>query len=189
MISAEDEVAVKNLLAAYDNEMATHARYKAFASKADEEGLTGIASLFRASARAEQIHAFNHARVIRHMGGDAEARPHQVTVGSTLENLTSAESNEKTEIDALYPAFIRQVSAHLDTRVERTLNWAMESEKSHARLFTDAVQFLQENKTDSWIAASQSFQVCAMCGYMAHAREAEYCPVCNFPWERFHIVS
>ncbi|HET7103335.1 MAG TPA: ferritin family protein, partial [Terracidiphilus sp.] len=73
MVSAEDEVAVKNLVAAFDNEMSAHARNLAFAGKADEEGLGGIASLFRASARAEQIHADNHARVIRHMGGDIDA--------------------------------------------------------------------------------------------------------------------
>ena len=189
MISAEDEIAVKNLVAAYDNEMAAHARYKSFASQADEEGLAGIASLFRAAARAEQIHAVNHARVIRHMGGDAAAAPHSSPVRTTLENLTVSQTDEQTEIDALYPAFLRQVSTHLDTRVERTLNWAMESEKSHAGLFSDAVQALQSGQTGSWISAAQSFQVCSTCGYTAHAREADYCPVCGFPWERFLMVS
>lgn len=68
MVAAENENAVSNLLLAYENEVNAHARYQAFASRAEAEGMNGAASLFRAAARAEQIHASNHARVIRHIG-------------------------------------------------------------------------------------------------------------------------
>lgn len=188
MVSAEDEVAVNNLVAAFDNEMSAHARYLAFAGKADEEGLGGIASLFRASARAEQIHADNHARVIRHMGGDIDATPQSAEVRTTLENLSSAESFGQVEINSLYPTFIRQVSSHLDTRVERTLTLAVESEKSHLRLHSSARSLLEAGKTSSWIGTAQGFQVCSVCGYIAETREGDSCPVCNFPWERFIVV-
>jgi rubrerythrin len=189
MISAEDEIAVKNLVAAFDNEMTAHARYKAFAVRADEEGLPGIASLFRASACAEQVHAVNHSRVIRHMGGDAVSSAQPGPIRTTLENLALAEANEQTEINSLYPVFINQVSSHLDTRLVRTFTWALESEKSHARLHGSALALLQTGRIDSWISAVQSFYVCSVCGYTAEKREADYCPVCNFPWERFQTVS
>ncbi len=71
MVAAENENAVGNLLAAYEGELNAHIRYKAYAARAEAEGMNGAASLFRAAARAEQIHAGNHARVIRHMGGEA----------------------------------------------------------------------------------------------------------------------
>ena len=62
---------VENLLAAYQGESNAHAKYTAFAVKADTDGWHGAASLFRACARAEQIHATNHARVIKQLDGDA----------------------------------------------------------------------------------------------------------------------
>ncbi|HWT65124.1 MAG TPA: ferritin family protein, partial [Terracidiphilus sp.] len=55
------EPTVKNLKAAYQGEMNARALYIAFAAQADEDGYCGIASLFRAAARAEQIHAHNQA--------------------------------------------------------------------------------------------------------------------------------
>ena len=73
MVATENETAASNLLAAYEGELNSHARYKAYAAKAETEGMNGAASLFRAAARAEQIHAGNHARVFRRMGGEAKA--------------------------------------------------------------------------------------------------------------------
>ena len=57
MVGTENENAISNLLMAYEGEINAHARYKAYAAKAESEGLIGAASLFRAAARAEQIHA------------------------------------------------------------------------------------------------------------------------------------
>jgi rubrerythrin len=105
MVATENESAVGNLLKAYEGELNAHARYRAYAAKAEDEGMSGAASLFRAAARAEQIHAGNHARVIRHMGGEAVADILPFRVKSTLENLKAALGGEQHEIDSLYPTF------------------------------------------------------------------------------------
>lgn len=49
-----------NLQAAYDGECNARAKYTAFAVKAIAEGSQDVASLFRAAARAGQIHTENH---------------------------------------------------------------------------------------------------------------------------------
>ena len=49
MIATENESAVSNLLAAYEGELNAYARYKAYASRAEAEGMNGAASLFRAA--------------------------------------------------------------------------------------------------------------------------------------------
>ena len=49
-----------NLVTAYNGESNAHARYVEFAKKADEDGYGQVASLFRAAARAEEIHAETH---------------------------------------------------------------------------------------------------------------------------------
>ncbi len=71
-VAAENETTLKNLLAAFEGESNAHAKYIAFAAKADEDGFHGAASLFRAAGRAEQIHAANQARVIKQVNGEAK---------------------------------------------------------------------------------------------------------------------
>src|SRR3954454_20110799 len=111
-ISIESEVTLRNLQAAFEGESNAHAKYSAFAIKADAEGLHGAASLFRAAARAEQIHADNHARVIRKLGAEAAAAIQPIHVKSTLENLNEARAGERYEIESMYPEFIREAKEH-----------------------------------------------------------------------------
>ena len=66
-------VTMDNLQAAFNGESSPRARYSVFAEKADAEGYAGAASLFRAAARAEEIHAGNHAAVIQKFGGVPES--------------------------------------------------------------------------------------------------------------------
>jgi hypothetical protein len=62
---AESKTTLENMQAAYNGESNAHARYLAFAKPADQEGYGEVASLFRAAARAEEIHPGNHAVVIK----------------------------------------------------------------------------------------------------------------------------
>jgi len=188
MVVTEKQGALDNLLAAYENEINAHARYKAFAVRADAEGLPRAASLFRAAARAEQIHAGNHARVIRHMGGDARAEIRSFRIGTTLENLRSAVSGEQHEIDSLYPAFIEHAQSRFNTTAARSFTWAMESEKSHAKLYSDALKAFESGEITHWTLSDLELYVCTVCGYTAKTSEADNCPVCNFIWDRFEVI-
>ena len=84
------EPTMSNLQTAFNGESNAHARYLAFAVKADAEGYAGVASLFRAAARAEEIHAGNHAAVIKDFGGIPVAKLEDPGVKSTRENLEAA---------------------------------------------------------------------------------------------------
>jgi rubrerythrin len=188
-VAAENETTIKNLLAAFEGESNAHAKYIAFAAKADEDGLHGAASLFRAAGRAEQIHAANHARVIRQLGGEATCQIHPVEVKTTLENLKTALSGEQYEVDTMYPDFLAEATARGITAAVRTFTGALEAEKAHARLYGEAIALLQGGKTDAWIGSVREFYVCPVCGYTSETEEEhERCPVCNCPWERFEII-
>ena len=80
-------VTLQNLETAFNGESNAHARYLAFAEKADQEGYFQIASLFRAAAKAEGIHANNHEVEIKRLGGTAQAKIEKPDVKSTKENL------------------------------------------------------------------------------------------------------
>lgn len=186
LATTDTEIAVSNLLTAYQNEISAHARYKAYAAKAEEEGYYGAASLFRAAARAEQIHAGNHARVIRHMGAEASAEIQPFRVKSTFENLKAALDGEQSEIDDLYPAFLLSAASKLETTAMRSFKWAMESERTHARLYEEAVATFLAGT--GWTREQLDFYVCRLCGYTARTQEADNCPACNFDWQRFEVV-
>jgi rubrerythrin len=188
-IVAENTTTVENLMAAFEGESNAHAKYSAFAVKADEEGLGGAASLFRAAARAEQIHASNHARVIGQLGGHAECAIHAVEVKSTLENLKAALGGETYEIETMYPGFLAEAAGHQASTAIRTFNWALEAEKTHARLYAEAIALLESDMTGSWIGETKNFYVCSVCGYTSETpEEHERCPVCNLPWEKFEVI-
>lgn len=183
-ISIENEVTLRNLQAAFDGESNAHAKYTAWAVNADGEGLHGAASLFRAVARAEQIHADNHARVIRQFGAEPAAVIHPVSTGSTIENLNDARAGERYEIDSMYPEFIREAKGHNNTAAVRTLEWALEAERTHARLFSEAIAVIDSG----WLIAARTFYVCTACGYTSETPEAERCPTCNLLWEKFEVI-
>lgn len=188
-ISAENEAAIQDLLAAFEDETNAQAKYLAFAEKADAEQLHGAASLCRAAARSERVHAARHARAMKQLGVNAWSAPHQVEVKSTLENMRDALEGEEHEIAESYPGFLEQARKMRNQTVIRSFTWAMESEKSHARLYGEAVALLEAGRSDSWIEIAQEFYVCPACGYTAETLlRDEYCPVCRGPQERFEEI-
>ena len=187
-IAAVNEITVKNLLAAFEGESNAAARYLRFAARAEREGLHGAASLFRAVACAEDIHAAAHGRVIRQLGGNPSAPLHPVPVKTTLDNLRTALEGELAEVEEMYPAFIGEATEHGNTAAIRTFGWALEAEKSHARLFQEAIALLETGKP-GWLAQAREFYVCPACGYTSDTAESERCPTCHCQWNRFERVA
>jgi rubrerythrin len=188
-IAAENALTVKNLLAAFEGESNASAKYAAFASKADAEGMHGAASLFRAASRAEQIHAANHAKVIAQLGGEAKCEIHPAEVKSTLENLKTALEGELYEVNTMYPEFLAEAEAKNISAAVRSMHYAFEAEKTHARLYGEAIALMQGGHKEAWIHAVREFYVCPVCGYTSETEEEhERCPVCKLPWEKFEIV-
>jgi len=188
-IAAENVVTVKNLLSALEGESNANAKYNAFVTKAEADGFRGAASLFRAAARAEQIHATNHARVIVQLGGTVAIKLHELEVGSTLDNLKAALAGEQYEVATMYPEFIAEATAHNNTAAIRTFHGAFEAEKTHARLYAEAIVLVESGAKDAWINKSRDFFVCPVCGYTSETpNEHERCPICNAPWSKFEVI-
>jgi rubrerythrin len=188
-IAAENLVTVQNLLSALEGESNANAKYNAFAIKADADGLRGAASLFRATARAEQIHAGNHVRVIVQLGGKVAFKIHEVEVGCTLDNLKTALAGEQYEIATMYPEFIAEATAHNNAAAIRTFHNAMEAEKTHARLYSEAIALLEAGSKEAWINKPRDFFVCPVCGYTSETPdEHDRCPVCNTAWDKFEVI-
>ena len=188
--ASESAILIENLQSAFEGESNAQARYLEFARRADEESWHGIASLFRAAARAEQIHSANHARILRQLGGEALCIVPPVETGSTIENLRAALANERFEVETFYPEFLKQARECRDVTATRAFMWAYEAEKSHARIFLEAIESMESQEPNSWPHRHLEFCVCPICGALRHSDdEMELCGVCHCAWSRFERIG
>ncbi len=175
---------LENLQAAYNGESNANARYLAFADKAQSEGYGEVASLFRAAARAEKIHATNHAAVIEKMGALPKAQIETPLVKSTRENLEAAVKGETYERDTMYPDFLKQARVDRNTRAVRTFNLAKSAEAEHAKLYAAALANLDHLKGTQEAA----YYVCPVCGYTTREAKFTRCPSCFTSRDAFEKV-
>jgi rubrerythrin len=186
---AEKTATIANLGSAVECESNVQARYIAFAAKAESDGWRGVASLFRAAARAEEIHSRNHSRALKQFGEEADCQIRPIRVRSTLQNLKVALAGEQHEIDSMYPSFLIEACAGNVNVAIRAFTWAIEAEKTHARLFREAIEVVEEGLKDTWAGSPIDFSICTVCGYTSELpEEDECCPVCNLPHEKFEVV-
>jgi rubrerythrin len=159
---------VENLKGAFAGESQANRRYVAFARKAEEEGFSQVAKLFRAAAEAETIHALNHISI---MG----------EVKSTAENLGTAISGETFEFKTMYHKYLATAKQEGNQQATWSFNVANAVEQIHAGLFKEAAETLKSGKQPS----SVDYYVCGVCGNTVEGEAPERCPICGAPNAKF----
>jgi rubrerythrin len=160
-----------DLKAAFAGESQANRRYLAFAVKADQEGYTQVAKLFRAAAAAETVHAHNHFRAL----GE---------IKSTKDNIQTAIQGENYEVVTMYPDFINDAEAENDKKALASFRWALEVEKVHEALYRSALETLGAAKSVPF-----DYYVCPVCGFTHAGCAPDKCPVCGTLGARFERVS
>lgn len=164
---------------AYVNEMQAVARYEAFARTADDEGFVGAASLFRATARAEGVHAKRFAAALENAGIAVPTVPEQeIRIGSTAENLRASASAESDERDGMYREAIQ--AAGSDKQLAKTFDQTRDTEVEHANLFGAAVRNLNAMKEH------KDYFVCDRCGYTTDI-DLSLCALCRNSEHPHHV--
>ena len=162
----------QNLKDAFAGESQANRMYLAFAKKADKEGLTQIANLFRAAAQAETVHALNHLKV---MG----------QVKSTIDNLGTAVSGETYEFKKMYPDFIADAKKEGNKKAEVSFNYANQVEQIHAKLYQKALDALKNKKE----LTKADYYVCPVCGNTFEGSVPDNCPICATPKEKIMKIN
>lgn len=170
---------LENLQAGYNGESNASARYAAFAAKADAEGYLGVGSMFRAASKSESIHAARHAKAIEALGAIPKADIKTADVKSTKDNLKAAIAGENYEFQKMYPAFIKKAKADKNAEAGLSFKYAMDVEKTHSKLYSQALNNLQ-----NWRAVKK-FIVCQNCGYVTADLGVKPCSICAFPRSQF----
>jgi rubrerythrin len=160
----------ENLATAFAGESQANRKYLAFAKQAEKEGFPQIATLFRAAAEAETIHAHAH---LANMGG----------VGTTVQNLEAAVAGETYEFTEMYPPMVEQAAAE-GHKAKKMLDFANRAEKVHAGLFRQALEALRAGKDLS----KMEVYLCPFCGDVEFGVPPERCPICGAPGAKFQKV-
>lgn len=162
----------EDLQAAFAGESQANRRYLAFAKKADAEGHSQVAKLFRAAAAAETVHAHNHLRALKGVSG-------------TIENLKTAIAGENYEWVTMYPEFIKDAETESMKLALNYFTWAWEVEKVHEELYRQALASLEAQQS----LPEVDYYVCPNCGYTHEGPLQGICPVCKSPADKFERVS
>lgn len=160
-----------NLKEAFAGESQANQKYRAFAKKAELDGLGNIARLFRTAAEAERIHAEGH---LKSLAG----------VGSTAENLKAAIEGETFEFTSMYPPMLQQAEAD-GHRARVMFAYAMKAEAVHAALYKKALEAAAQGQD----LAEAKFYLCPVCGNIEFGVPPERCPICGAPGAKFVEVG
>ncbi len=123
-----------NLKSAYAGESQAHMRYLIFSKRAEKEGYSNVARLFKAIAYAERIHASNHYRNIRSEGDALTVSMAAFGSKTTSEDLQTGIDGETFEIEEMYPAYLDVAKMQKEYAAEVTFRFAWEAEKTHVAL-------------------------------------------------------
>lgn len=160
----ENNKTIKNLMEAFAGESQANRKYLAYSKKAEAEGKTNAAKLFKAAADAETIHALKHFEVAGQ-------------IGSTAENLQDGIDGETFEFEKMYPPFVKQAEAEGNKAAVRTFTYAMKAEQVHAKLYKEALESLEETE-------EVFYYLCPVCGNIEKF-VPEKCSICGVVGSKF----
>lgn len=157
----------ENLREAFAGESQANRKYLAFAKKAEQDGLSEVARLFRAAAEAETVHAVAHLRQLH-------------AVKSTAENLEAAEAGETYEYTEMYPPMVKQAEAE-SSPAATTFKFALAAEERHAKLYAQALEAVKAGQD----IETGGVYVCPVCGNVVFGKLTAPCEICNTAADKF----
>ena len=125
----------QHLKDAFEGESQANRRYLYFANKADVEGHSEVASLFRATAEGETGHAHGHLDYLALVGDPATDLP----IGDSASNLRSAVAGETHEYTDMYPGMAKDARNEGFDEIADWFETLAKAERSHANKFQKAL--------------------------------------------------
>ena len=150
---------------AYTGEAKAALRLKVFAEKADTEGYSQMAKLFRVISFSEEIHGSRSLRMLKE-------------IKSTEDNLASSFESETNIAEVAYNEFIKEAEKEGDEQAAMIFSQSRDVEQVHSKLYKKAMShMIDESET--------TYHVCKVCGYVGDAILPDECPVCGAKKEQF----
>jgi rubrerythrin len=178
----KNAVSLENLQTAYEVSLKRQRMYDKFIPQAEDEKLSGVASLYRALSASEGIHARLHAELMRKDSIEpVDPIFDSVVVGSAMQTLKMALSCEELEFSSMYPSLLRAAMAEEYAEGVDQFNAIQSVEERHVELLKDA-------QDRSGRIGKVKFFVCPGDGYIFTTDKTEECPVCKSTKDKFIAI-
>ncbi|MDO4550905.1 MAG: rubrerythrin family protein [Planctomycetia bacterium] len=176
-----------NLQTALKNEINSSIKYMVYAEKARLDGYHSLATLFRAVAYSDKIHARCYEDMLRRVGADTHVETKTYVGESPEKMLQEAIQSETLDFTQIYPKFIQEAETdispgHDHSDVSFIFRASLAAEAVHAQLFVMAFIDLEK-----WKIAGKQFSVCETCGFIETGKPQRPCPVCDSPPSMFQL--
>lgn len=181
--TSKPEKTIENLKAASTGEANASAKYAKFAQKAEADSMFSVAAMFKAISEAEAIHRENHLKVLKELGVEFIPQLEEVSIGTTLEDLTAALEGEEYEFTKMYPEFIKVAEQEKAKKALTSMDFAMKVEQKHSKLYNEVITLLNNEGND--LNLNKEWAVCPICGDTYKKGEVEKCNVCGTAAEKF----
>ncbi|MDE3058536.1 MAG: rubrerythrin family protein [Bacteroidota bacterium] len=179
---AKPVVTLENLQTAYLREARLAHTYNLFADKLGKAGDKNVSRLYRAAARAEEIHAAGHAALLKKNGIEPKPyEPGQVVVGTVQQTFRMALSEEGIEAESMYPNLARTAALENFPEAAEQFNHAKNAVAQEGALFKDALD------RDGSIPTVPYF-ICPGCGFIMTSDKTMECPECHCPKLKFEKI-
>lgn len=106
-------------------------------------------------------------------------------MSTTSENLQGAIDGELFEINEMYPAYLEVAKAQKEKLAEKSITYALEAEKIHARMYQKAKKSVDAGKD----VKLGDVCICSVCGHTVEGGAPEKCPICNAVKARFEVFA
>ena len=177
-----NDMTAQNLRSAFGGESQAYQRYKVWGQKAEKDGFSNVALLFKAIAYAEEVHASNHFEALDNVEGDfLVASMAGFGIGSTAENLQGAIDGELFEVEQMYPSYQVVAKDQKENEAIRSFHYAIEAEKTHAKLYGEAKEAVEAGNDYDLEYVS----VCEVCGHTVKDGTPDECPICKAKKDEF----
>lgn len=166
-------VTPENLQTAYNREARLAHTYGLFAKKAEKEYLPNIAKLYRAAAASEAIHAAAHIEQMKALGAVPKPyTPEKVVVGTTMQTLRMASSDEQIEAESMYPNLIATAEAEKLNDIAAQFRKFQRADEQQQKMFKEA---FEKNGAITRVP----FYICPKCGGFVLSSKNPGCPDCR----------
>jgi rubrerythrin len=87
----------------------------------------------------------------------------------------------------MYPRFLAE-NRSTDNSAAETLTWALEAERTNARLFSEQIGQIGAGSADSLAGAPVDYYVRPVCGYVSKMPEPKQCWSCDHLCSNFETI-
>ena len=177
MTAPEDSQTRRNLLATFAGECQAATRYAYYAKQAGKEGQDLIRSVFLQIAEQERVHAKRFLAHLGGAGGEVVVHVNGAALGSVLENLRAAVTEEAAVSRLVYPGYAKTAREEGLAEIALLYEHIAKAEARHAARLSALFAHLSAGTLHS--RTEPTLWYCRHCGWTTQGLEApERCPAC-----------